>query len=502
MGRFSRINRKLFFASKYYSNYQNYKNQYYNYDNQYNDINGIKDDFILKSNGKKPPKKPSWLIVAGIVGSLAICIGGISFLVYSIVSKNNQNSGSSSITSSRYNKSSPATKWISERTLSLRFSYSVRYNNSFKTSSYYEYGTGWVYSADESTNTFYIATNLHVAGIVSLIDKNVNEYKKNTNSSFSNSNYITAHYSNLNSWVGFAQDLGGDEVNSSEIPYYKVSNPQIVYTTMMDDSFNNTFNSGNSYSYYGNIDGNFNTFKGISDIAILKYELNPNTSVSFDNYSSLKIKPISTSNAISNFKDWIKTYFENPTKVYKEDMENLPSSAKGDLSMAGYPSYNILTGQSNNDGIIAWLPFSDFDIYSTYSPVEKNDGQNSPIEYIPSNVQMNSNGTYDIRDSYYMSIGLLSELNADSYAGASGSPIVANLGTKENPDYEIVGIYWGAITYQYQDDQEKSYGTMTWFATNGSSNNFNENLLSKKYSYNLTTTIDKNIELAKNKKIE
>lgn len=388
--------------------------------------------------------------------------------------------------SSVESEASTATQWISERTLSLRFSYTVTSSNGSK-SSYYEYGTGWVYYADESTNTFYIATNLHVAGIVSLVNKTVKDVL--TTSSFpwgQRTSTITQTYTDLSSYVGFAQNLTGEEDNSAQIAYYSVDNPEIVYTTVTDESFNSTFNS-TSNQYYGVLGNSLYGFDGISDIAILKYTLNPtsSTTVDFSNYNYYKLTTPTSSEAITNFKNWISTYFDNPTKIYRGYMENISSEYTSSLSMAGYPAYNIETKQSSSSGTIAWLPYSNFSIHTTYSPISeiglKSQSQtyySEPIKYMPDSKTTSSS----VSDNYYMSIGLLSEITADSYSGASGSAVVANFGTSLNPDYQIVGIYWGAITYS----SSVSYGAMTWFATNNYSISSSDIV-----SYNLTNTMDK-----------
>lgn len=478
----SEYNNDYYFDGDDYT-YNPYSNNWY--DGFNGDINNFDNNMVPQSvNPKNKNKKKFWFFSI-IIGSACFCIAGISFLVFSLTaSQNSAIGGNSSNSSSRYNTSSATTNWISERTLSLRFSFTVNGDKS-----YYEYGTGWVYYADQNTNTFYIATNLHVAGIVSLNNKDV--YK---------SNETTAHYSNLQSWVGFAQNITGSEINSANIPYYSVSNPEIVYTTVLDSAFTNTFNS-TSNQYYATLNGVNEGFDGISDIAILKYTLNPEyytTQVDFANYKNYGISTPNTVTAITNFKNWITTYFANPTKVYKENMEKLSFNNLKNLSMAGYPSYNIRTGTKDENGAISWLPFSNFSVVQTYSPITQNgllvnsststEGKefSSPIQYLPSTIQTSTS----VKDNYYTSIGLLSELSADSYEGASGSPIVANLGTESNPDYYVVGIYWGAITYQYANGSTKAFGTMTWFATN------NTYTPSHNYSYNLTTGIDSKIGIS------
>lgn len=453
------------------------------------------DNKILKGEKVKNTNKKSVIQISSIIlCASALVIGGISFLTYSITRNiyNNFNNGSNSSDNDNssggaktQSDASSATTWISQRTLSLRFSFTITYGsgwNSYNTS-YYEYGTGWIYSANESTHTFYIATNLHVAGIISLMNKTSNDIKESGNM-YENSSYstISTTYSNLTSYVGFAQNLTGNEDNSIEIPYYKVSNPELVYTTVTDNEFNSLFNS-TSNQYYGVLGNSISSFSGISDIAILKYTINPtnSTNVDFTNYNYYNLTEPSKTTAITNFKNWISTYFENPTKIYEGNMEDLSSSITSNLSMAGYPAYDINTKTSSTKSI-SWLPFSNFSVHETYSPIKENNLKSKsqsyysePIKYMP------GSSSSSLSDNYYMSIGLLSELTADSYSGASGSPIVANFGTESNPDYEIVGIYWGAITYS----NNISYGTMTWFATN----NY-EISSTDKVSYNLTTTMN------------
>lgn len=422
---------------------------------------------ITSKPKKKLIKNPFLLISVFILSIL-----GVGFTTYGIYSttesfkKLNNFYSTTTPVSGEYNIASDASYWISERTLSLQFQYQSKTDdNGYE--SWTESGTGWIYSASKSTNTYYVATNFHVAKILTLLGKTIID---------SNGQTIT-YGSNILSSIGIVGGLDKKNNNitsTNKLLYFNVSIPTIAYTTLADNNFNNVFNEGDKKNYNGYYDGKLAKFKGISDLAILKYIINPNK-ISNNDVKSVNWN-ISSKQAINYFKNWIDVYFQNPTVIYDKNMESIDINQYS-LNMGGFPMYDARTNSaSSQDASITWLPFSNFGIHETFSPGYKT-WSNPLITFYPKNVSSSS----DYTDYNFQSIGLLTLFKANSYGGSSGSPIVINFGTKANPKYEVVGIYWGSSS---------SYGAMTWFATNNYILN-NSNNSKSVVSYNLIFGINK-----------
>ncbi|MDE5952653.1 MAG: hypothetical protein K2G48_00845, partial [Malacoplasma sp.] len=132
------------------------------------------------------------------------------------------------------------TNLIKQRSLELIFNFS---NTTIS-------GTGWVWS--QSGDYYYIATNLHVAKFIT--------YPKNI---FINDKGVVedcAHIETFTSKINYS-------TNSNSIANeISVANPTIVYSTLMDNQYNQIMN-GDSPQYY--IDNN--SYYGVSDICILRY---------------------------------------------------------------------------------------------------------------------------------------------------------------------------------------------------------------------------------------
>lgn len=460
------------YPNDYYDDKNFYDDLDYNYNRSYSSINE-EDDLINKPSSKKSKslfKKPIMLISMCLLS--VIGLGLISYGIYTTIQTINKGSAytTNQSVSGQYNTASDATYWLSERTVSLQFKFlTTESNKSF--SPWIESGTGWVYSADKSTDTFYIATNFHVANILSLAGKTI-----------TNKDGITTTYSSdIVSSIGLVGDVteNNNVTSTNKMLYFNVGLPSIVYTTLSDSSFNSVLNKNNQKLYDGIYANKTTKFKGVSDFALLKYTFNPNSIKSSD------INPvnwnISTDSAISYFKNWISVYFANPTVVYDKPMEDLNLSTLK-LSMAGFPLFDARTNSTNSDNKnITWLPFSNFSTFgSALSPASSSTMGNPLITFYPSDL-ISSN---DVADYNFQSIGLLSLIQANSYGGASGSPIVANFGTDKSPNFQIVGIYWGQSSLNLSG-YTLTYGAMTWFAT---SNYKLSN--SNSVSYNMTNHIN------------
>lgn len=419
-----------------------------------NMMNVIEDDFFKKPKNKKSKnkwskKKKIWVfsiaIAAGVV-TIAGCGAGVA--AYVIKQNSTLYSNGSPL---EYNSSSKATQWISQRTLSLLFGY--KYTNS--TDFQFEAGTGWIYQANQLANTFYIATNLHVANILS--------YVGNSNvQTFSNSNLQTKSYSDqLLTYVGITTSGANTSKYSNDIVYFLVSNPEVTFTTTSNSEFNNIFNK-TARQYNGLVQTT--KYNGAQDIAILKYTINP-YSISTTGIMTNKNSNLSSSTKnkyLQTFQKWIFNYFANPTSIYTGYVENISLDNKS-LYMAGFPSYNKESGsQGSSLSDISWISFSDFTTYGSLQYPAKVFAESYGSDYLPLSYPI---GFYDssktnYRDYNYVSIGIQSMINASSFAGSSGSPIVMK---DSSGSFQIAGIYWGELS---TSDRTFYKGLMTWFNTN------------------------------------
>ena len=480
-----------------YDDYNNYSNNYYN---PYND------------SGKNKKRKNSliWIILAAVSSTVGLAL--IGYAIYTILDSTSSSivdqrppssAGTNNTDKSEYTVNSDASYWISQRTLSLRFDFSDG------SKQYTQSGTGWIYQADQDTNTFYIATNLHVANILS--------FNGRTITSFEGKNYATNRYSVLSAYVGLSLDLNENTNDySNNITYFNTAIPEVIYTTTSDQNFNSQFSQGNIELYGLGINNKAEVFKGASDIAILKYQIDLNYSspsyFSQQNPSVVSnkgsINPQSWSAYIDKFRDWINNYFANPTVVYKGYAEDIYSSlpakiSTSDLYMGGYPNKSFEENNTDNGlNNISWISFSNFkienqilgdfypsaDFYTSKMDVETN----IPIAFFDKSYS-NAN---DYTSYNYLSVGLLSLIDADSFAGASGSPIVVR---DSSVNFEIVGIYWGSISFSDEKNQPVAYGAMNWFATRNYE--LTDNYMTYNCTYNLTTEIDKLIQASSSTKI-
>ncbi len=491
--KFKNLKKKLF---KY-----NYDGEPYDYN--YDDLS-VNSNYSRQSypqttnpdnNKKKKNKNILWMSIAAVSSVAGACL--IGYAVYSITNSSVQNSSNGGNNSggnsnfpgnnkSDFTVSSPASYWISQRTLSLRFIFST----GNQSGEFIQSGTGWIYQANKNSNTFFIATNLHVSNIVSFNNKNV--------TSFEDNRYSSNTYTLKESYVGL--DFNVNSTNndfSNDVYYFQTSIPEIIYSTTTDDDFNNTFNNSNQ-KYYGlGKNNNKQNFPGAVDMTILKYVISPNeqSTTVFSNKNQKNITDLTNKhNYIDKFKTWLYGYFDNPTKIYKESVDGIKNQLlESNLYMGGFPNKSDINLDAQSTENISWLSFSNFKISTKafqegfYSSadfyIEDSYENNIPIAFYPSNNET------DYTKYNYLSIGYLSCIEADSYSGASGSPIVV----QRNGEFEIIGIYWGSIGFtDSTNSQNYVFGAMNWFATN-SYELATSSGQSKTASYNLTTKIDQKI---------
>ncbi|BAC44630.1 hypothetical protein D8X55_03010 [Malacoplasma penetrans] len=427
----------------------------------------------------------------GLIAAVgAVTISGAGVGIYFVIKKNNTLYDANG-NPLAYNKSSSATNWISHRTVSLLFQYAYSENSVttpvLNSSSPYQAGTGWIYQADQSSNTFYIATNLHVANILSFIGKsNVQTVESNTRGTyFSYKNYADS----VNAFVGITTSGSNNSKYSNDIVYFPVTTPTVTFTTTTDSEFKNKFNSTDK-QYSGKTAGNSNTkYNGAQDIAVLKYQIDPSslTTSGMMTNKSTNINQSTKNRYLNTFKDWISNYFENPTNIYSGNVEDLENLKNRNLYMAGFPSYNRSSGgQGSSLSDISWIAFSGFSTYGDIQFPAKAFVNGTDTQYLPVSLPIafyNDSNNSDYKDYNYVSIGIQSMINASSYAGSSGSPIVIQ---DSNGSFQIAGIYWGEISSGTDSTFYK--GLMTWFNTSAYklSN-------SSTVSYSLTTQINSKI---------
>ncbi|MDE5545377.1 MAG: DUF31 family protein [Malacoplasma sp.] len=301
-------------------------------------------------------------------------------------------------------------------------------------------GTGWVWK--KSGDYYYIATNLHVAKYLSYIG-NI----------FINDKGETENFSNIKN---FTSKIGYATSNSNNIEAeISVSNPTIVYTTLMDDEFNKNINGDTPQYFIGE-----NPYYGISDICILRYYFPTNE----ENFSS---ETKENQSSYKNFiRDWISIFDENEIQIYDGNVINLSDYA---FYSGGFPRV-----EQNKT---KWEPISDFTLnnqitnYATplynklKTPNNEYGTSSSLITYVDKNYKQNKDITdnnYTLQSWYtnYLNISYTGYFYAHSDEGASGSMLV----TKMDDKLYIVGIYWGISEFKVGDNL-KELGSFDIFVT-------------------------------------
>lgn len=333
--------------------------------------------------------------------------------------------------SKNYNvEDSSVTPQIWGKSLSLKFEYNSYIESGGVNNKTTISGTGWIWSV--SGNSYYVATNMHVAGSSTYANNKFyqyddNEYKK----------IIVASYT---SCIGFYN--GSNVVESS---YVSVPNPTVVYTTINDSNFNSVINPSDSKSYSSSAGGYENLkYWGIADICILKYEIN------LDDYKTEHV----------DFYNWLSSYQNDQIIIYGSDKQDTSSLnlSKYLYYSAGFPKSSIpLEGYS-----IVEKPVSGFKLNNKVTKIygegwKINSSTSTPITFIDSTF---ANKTKAISDDTnqdtindYSSDPTKTNFLNESYTGyfyghsdegSSGSMLVTNI----NGQLQIVGIYWGISTFE------------------------------------------------------
>lgn len=358
-------------------------------------------------------------------------------------------------------------QFLSQRTFSLKF-----YDGSN-----YMYGTGWIFAKDNDDkgtpdnyhdDTYYIATNLHVASAIQ--NRNQTSYVVNNNSATKTS------YVNYNKiYFGVVSEDGQtsgtnytleDYTKTYYNSYIDISNYSsedlIAYTTF--DMFNKMNIYDLTQSYYKDVVEN-----GTMDLAILKID-----------FSQLKAINNKTSNTL--VEQNLDAYIKNPTTFNSSGYTTNES-----VTIAGFPYYK--DSQTNQHGT-KWS--------ATYNvpPRQLTNNLNETTGYLATYANKANqawlNGVSDndkhsvdnIIDKYVLNGDISYKYNGYAgyrniarqamfynvllSSGASGSMAI-------NENNEVVGIYWG--TYK---TSEGSIGTIDSF--------INNKVFSEKASFSLPDT--------------
>lgn len=415
--------------------------------------------------------------------NLLLCMGiafGSILLPVVLTSCSNQTNTNDSSTSNDSNsggsvKSSNELEQITNMTLSLNFVFDATTNGQKAT--YIQSGTGWVYDIDKENNNFYIATNLHVANILSFENKTITSVES-TNTGVAEEK--TKYGSIVSSYLRFVPL----SLSSKSTTYYDnsvlenvyVDKPTIVYTTTTDETYNSVFNDKvyglASYSYFVQ-EPTVKQYQAITDIAILKYHLPVESDYYLKHSSNIVQTAIMTTNSVKDFIKWI--YWnrnEKTVTVYTGYIDSIVDSSDNKnrkFYMGGFPAHDQSGGEN-----ISWLGFSEFTInwainsyfqypWTQYASSSNVNSLSTPIAFYNSSSNENDSTSHN-----FISAGRQGLFTADSYHGASGSPILSYVDGK----LQIVGIYWGSITASVNGTSVTS-GVGDFFNSKGGGKSFN-----------------------------
>lgn len=449
-------------------------------------MNDYENDFLIQSSknrsntgyydddyegGNKNKKKfGSLLRIFSILAISGLSIASIvGFSIY-FLKNNNPTNNSSSNNVSAINKyyqknndtlSQGAMKYIMQRTFSVQFIFQKTNSNELQVVS----GTSWIFSKNKSSDTYYCATNLHVAASLSYENK---VYSEGNGQLVDFSGYKIKH-----TYVGFIDENQSNQLPvkyvSTDLNMLRVANPKLGYIASQKNDPNG-FGSQYSKENIG-ATSHPNTYASL-DFAILEFDFSKlslelaNQNGTISNYSN-----------VSKFLNWLKIYNTNPTTFYSQQiliddkiknfprlyMGGFPSTENENGSYA--PSYSDSFANYLNFGGTSWVGFSDFPL------AIKDLKENNKNVHLETNSQITlrdynkfaGSGAYNwrydrnvVRDSIicfdesgqknlFSNVGYTAFLDARSLPGASGSPIVVFDETKNN--FSIIGIFWGEITY-------------------------------------------------------
>ncbi len=374
---------------------------------------------------------------------------------------------------SQYNYRGKITDDISTDEL-LKFTVSIGFEflNNVQKEIRVQNGTAWIFKQGKNED-FYLATNLHVANILSFDD---DQQLENDLFNKIQSSSITFVPSKIYSKSPNKKNY----FSGNELRKIYVEKPSIVYTTTTDKDYNSLF-SDKVYGTIKTFDSSTSKYKeessellqGVTDIAILKYYLPyKETSKPKEYYKNISSKNENDSH-INDFIGWLHDAKNLNIKILDKNFDDYIKElkiSKYDIEfyMGGFPK------DSKNSNELSWRGFSSFklnplitsnyensfDIYKKWTK-----GTNpEPIKYWDKKTSNQKQfNTYN-----YVSAGKEGFFYSFSDKGASGSPIIAKLNNK----LYVVGIYWGVANFSI-NGVERKLGSADFFSSNSHNKKFN-----------------------------
>lgn len=343
-------------------------------------------------------------------------------------------------------------QFISERSFSLKF-ISNQSNN-------VGYGTGWIFAKDNSKQeSYYIATNLHVASFIANGGKQLYEpsFNRNLNNyqykNITNVKYNEIHFGQMftmnqsNNIVAGTTMLNGNLNDTIYNQKVNINDVSIAYTTF------NMFNQMKLFNEYNIYNDNFIN-NATQDLAVLKIDFSKRQ----------YINPFGILNKNDTIKKSLDAYDRNPTRF-----ANSYNFSKDKITVAGFPA---------NQGSGKWT--SSLNNISTNNPfVGLSMNRSGWHDYISQNIPIS-----EIKEKYallnnipYVANGYASQINVSLQAlfnnlnlegGSSGSMAI-------NEKNEVIGIYWGGYTLS----NNSMLGGVDLFKNNNIYNRNNQIVLNK-----------------------
>lgn len=328
--------------------------------------------------------------------------------------------------SSLHNYMNPSSQieWISKRTMSLKF---------VSTSGSIGYGTGWIFGKNaKKTNSYYIATNMHVASF--LQNQNKTFYTPNNyNDGYTKTTQPA--YSDIHIGLVGTKTLNNTFIQGTEDAMRTYKDGGIHYVSYIPVSAANIV-----YSGYQSFEKDRNKYTDPFNIRG-QYINNPTTDLALIEMDFSKANKLNNYNP-NILKSFLINYDLNPTKFAKSPGENYKN-----LYIGGFPYDNSILNPG--DSLLGgskypiWVGLSYVDLEKVTSgltlPVQR--PNQVGVGYPYTNVAIRNEIAYST-DSFnsYRNVSLQGLLKGIDIGGGSSGSMVTN------SNNEVVGIYWGTYT--------------------------------------------------------